>query len=73
MKIKHEKIAKHTMEQIAKRDGKTVAQVRSDISEALEVGRNSPDYNVQAYWRNIPSKGEKPTPEEVILYLAGQL
>ena len=55
--------------QIAVKNGVSVSQVRRDIQEALDKGWNSSDEKVKAYWRKIPTKHEKPTLEEVILYI----
>ncbi len=55
--------------QIAIKNGVSVAQVRRDIQAALDEGWNSSDEKVRAYWRKIPAKHEKPTLEEVILFM----
>ncbi len=66
MKSKNQKI----LEQIALRNGVSVSEVRKEIEIALEIGRNNPDPMVQARWREIPCKGEVPTFEEVLDYMA---
>ncbi len=60
------------LKQIAVKNGVSVAQVRQDIQAALDEGWNSSDEKVRAYWRKIPTKHEKPTLEEVILFLIAE-
>lgn len=57
------------LKQIAIKNGVSVSQVRRDIQAALDEGWNSSDEKVKAYWRKIPAKHEKPTLEEVILFM----
>ena len=59
--------------QIAKKSGTTPQEVRLSIQQALDEGRNNPDPAVQSVWRSIPSKGETPTLDEVIVFLAERL
>ena len=64
------KIAENALRKIAKREGKSVAEVRKEIKKAMLIGMCSQDPNVQAYWRRVPHEGEVPTPEEVIIFLS---
>jgi hypothetical protein len=66
------KIAENALRKIAKREGKSVAEVRKEIQKAMLIGMCSQDPNVQAYWRRVPHEGEVPTPEEVIIFLAAE-
>lgn len=61
------------LEQIAAKNGVSVYEVRLDIQKALDKGWDSSDENVNAYWRKIPSKHEKPTLDEVILYIINSI
>jgi hypothetical protein len=45
------------------------AEVLKEIEAAIDLGLASTDPAVQAHWNNIPKKGAKPTPEEVIDYV----
>ena len=56
------------IEQVALRRGVDVEEVRREIEKAIEARMSNPDPKVQEYWAKIPRKGEKPTPEEVIVY-----
>lgn len=56
--------------QIAAHNGVSVAEVRCDIQAALDEGWNNSDPLVQEYWRKIPCKGDKPTLEETIAFMA---
>lgn len=73
MNKKKQLIAKKVLLKIAQREGKNVEQIRRDIKAAMLVGMLDPDPKVQAYWNKIPRKGDYPTPEEVIAYVAGEI
>ena len=62
--------AKSAIKQIADREGISVSEVRREIQAAIDEGMKSTDKSVQAYWSRIPRKGTKPTPEEVIDFMA---
>lgn len=49
------------------------ADVKKEISEAIKIGISDPDSTVQQKWREIPHKGDKPTPEELILWICSQI
>ena len=53
-------------EKIAKKEGISVDEVRCEIQKAIDDAMQSDDPAVQAYWK-------KPTPEEVVLYIAKQV
>jgi hypothetical protein len=65
--------AEAAIREIAKREGKTVQEVLNDMQEALDAGMQNPDPAVQAEWRRIPHKGAKPTPQEVMDYMANKM
>lgn len=65
--------ATKAFEQIAARDGVSVEKVRNEIQMAIDAGFASPDLAVQKHWSNMNYRGEKPTPEEVVLHLAKQV
>lgn len=60
-------------EKIARKEGISVDEVRQEIQKAIDDAMQSDDPAVQAYWRKIKFKGDKPTPEEVVLYIAKQV
>lgn len=60
-------------EQLAIRDGVSVAEVREEIQKAIDIGMASTDPTVQEQWKKMLHRGEKPTPEEVVLYLVKQV
>ena len=62
---------KRSLKKIAKKYGVSEEEVRRDISLATSAARENPDPQIQKFWDSIPSKGEKPTPEEVIAHIAG--
>ena len=62
--------ARSAIKQIADREGVSVSEVRREIQAAIDEGMKSTDKSIQAYWSRIPRKGTKPTPEEVIDFIA---
>ncbi len=72
--MKKKKIdAERAIQLIALREEKSVDYVRSQIKVAMLAGICSPDPAIQDRWKKIPCKGEVPTPEEVILYIANHV
>jgi len=63
--------AKKALKQLAKREGVSVETVRHEIEIAIAAARKSTDPKARAFWKSVPRKGEYPTPEEVIVHLAG--
>ena len=57
---------------IAKREGISEKEVLGEMQKAIDVGYHNPDPAVQAYWSSMPFGG-KPSPQELILYLADQI
>lgn len=68
---KERKAAADIIRRIARAHHVPEAQVRADMEEAMNAGRNNPDPAVQARWAAFPYAGEKPTIEEFILWVAG--
>ncbi len=64
---------KNIFERVARQYGTTPVEVYSEIQKAIDVGFSNPDPMVQAEWKKMNFKGDKPTPEEVIAYLVGKL
>ena len=65
--------ARRAIEQVARRERKSVAEVRADMTEAMMAGWNDPDPKVQAMWKQIPCEGERPTPEELICWIGSRV
>ncbi len=66
--MKRSKIDK-VLFKVAANRGISIAEVRSEIQKAFDEGMRSNDPKVQAYWKSIPHKKDKPTIEEVIYFL----
>ena len=62
--------AKKAIQIIARNNGTTVEKIRTHIKLAMLSGLSNPDPVIQARWKKIPCKGELPTPEELITFLA---
>ena len=67
----NKKKIERSLKKVAEKYGVSVEEVRRDISFAASTAKENPDPKIQAFWDSIPSKGEKPTPEEVIAHIAG--
>ena len=65
--------AEETIRLIAVKNHIPVEKVRSEMIDAMEAGMNNPDPNIQAMWKTIPCRGEKPTPEELIVWAANRV
>ena len=61
------------LRKIARKNGTTPEQVRRDIQAAIDASFDNPDPAVQAAWRDIPYKGDRPTAEEAVLGLAARV
>ncbi|MBQ8297767.1 MAG: hypothetical protein IJX77_08300 [Ruminococcus sp.] len=55
------------IEAIAARNGVTADEVRREIQLAIDLAMQDSDPETRKLWESIPSKGDKPTPEELIL------
>ncbi|MEA5013833.1 MAG: hypothetical protein VB099_04645 [Candidatus Limiplasma sp.] len=64
--------AENALKEIAKREGKSVAEIRKEIYHAMLVGLSSQNPEVQAYWKRIPCDSAVPTPEEMVVFLADE-
>jgi len=62
--------AERAIRTLAMQEGKTVEYIRSQMKIAMLSGLSNQDPEIQARWKKIPCKGEVPTPEELITYLA---
>ena len=60
---------KNIIRQIAKQNGVTPAEVKSDIENAIRIGMASSDPIAQAHWKRISPNGTEPTVNEVLKYL----
>ncbi len=61
---------------IARENGVSARQVKADMQEAITVAYKNPPKDggvIAAYQRQVPRKGEIPTPEEFVRYMAGKV
>lgn len=58
---------------IANREGVDASSIYKEIEYAMEIGMNSPDPSVKAIWSTIPCKGDKPTVDELIVWILSQI
>ena len=58
---------------IAEQYNTTPEEVRREMQIAIDAGFDDPDPTVQAEWKKVNLKGDRPTPEEVINYAVKQL
>ena len=64
---------KTILKAVAQKNNTTTEDVLREMEAAIAIGMNDPDPEIQAKWRQIPRKGDCPTPEEVIMYYANLL
>ena len=64
------KRAAQIIKQIARDNNVPEEQVRADMQEAMDYGRNNPDPIAQARWKEFRYAGSEPTLEEFILWVA---
>ena len=71
----HESIgcARSAMEEVARRYGKPLAEIRREIELAMDAGMHSTAPAAQKRWETILSTVGRPTPEELIVYLVREL
>ena len=58
---------------LAAQKGVSAEEIRREIQIAIDTGMANQDPDVQAYWKKMLNKGVKPTPEDVIEYIAKQV
>ena len=58
--------ATNIIRQIAREQNVPEDQVRADLMEAMNAGRNNHDHAVQARWATFRYAGEEPTVEEYV-------
>jgi len=65
-----EAAAKHALKAVAKKNGVSVETVQREIEIAVAAARADTSSDVQSFWKSVPGKGNDPTLEEIIAYLA---
>ena len=61
---------------IARENGVSVKEVKEDMQAAITAAYQNPPMDggvTAAYQRQVPRKGEIPTPDELIRYMAGKV
>lgn len=67
------KRAAQIIKQVAQNNNISEEQVRAEMQEAMNSGRNNPDPVVQARWKDFHYTGAEPTLEEFILWVASMV
>ena len=57
---------------IAKQERVSEQEVLDEMQKAIDAGYNNPDPTIQKNWATMPFE-DKPTPQELILFLAGKI
>lgn len=60
----------HILVKVAKMHHTTPEHVRKEIELAMKQAQQSTDPKIRARWASIPCKGDAPTVEEFLTYLA---
>lgn len=72
-----EKKVERILRQVARKEGVTVAQVRGEIDNAIQqaitIAKRENNQHALGLWRKVPCKGEIPTAEELIPWIAGYM
>lgn len=58
------------IKQVAMAHNTTPEEVYAEMQIALDAAFQNPDPNVQKEWAKVPLNGNRPTPEDVIPFLA---
>lgn len=58
------------LREVAKQYGTTTDQVKAGIEEVIDECWNSPDPEIHAKWAAMSPAGQRPSVEEVLLYLS---
>ena len=61
---------KELLNAVAKQHNTTPEEVYKEMQIAIDFGFDNPDPEVQKIWKQIPLKGERPTPKDLIPYMA---
>ncbi len=65
-----ERLMQEPLELTAKKNGVSVEEVKFEIQKLIDDASDNADPVIRAFWMSIPHEGAKPTPEEVIFFLA---
>ena len=71
MDKKEQRRAERALEKMANQEGISVAELKENMENAVEIGWNNKDPQVKRYWLRV-AKGKKPTVEEFILFVADE-
>lgn len=63
---------RNVFSEIAEQNGVTAQEVRNEIMRAIALAMESSSENEDSIWSTMPKKGEVPTPEELILWVAAK-
>ncbi len=61
--------ARLAIARLAEKEHVTCESITSEIEFAIDVALNNADKAQQAFWEALPTKGPRPTAEELIAYL----
>jgi len=70
MKLEH---ARKAIQELAKKEGVSEETIRFEIERVISNAQLNADPQIQAFWEAVPHEGEKPSPEEVIAYIANHI
>ena len=62
--------SQQVFEYVAGQSGVTVTQVIQEIDTAIAAAMANPDPAAQKFWSSVPRQGDRPTPAELLTYLA---
>lgn len=59
--------------EVARRHNTTPEKVYAEMQIAIDAALMNKDPEIQKEWAKVPFSGERPAPEDVIIYLADKL
>lgn len=69
--------ANDILDEVAKRNGVSLEEVMQQISACISIGmetaKQENNKKALAIWEAIPGSGDRPTPEELLVFLVGKI
>ena len=60
------------LKEVAKKYNTNPLEVHQEIKKVIDIGFEDPDPVIHARWMQISPNGKKPTPEELLFYIANE-
>ena len=67
------KKAEEALRKLAEQEKMNVEEIREEIQRAIDAAYDNPDPKYRKEWSKVPFAGERPTPEDVIMYVVREM